>query len=143
MENHTAFQSSLMLAGRILFSFIFLMSSVTKILGFNGTVMYMESAGMTSYTMPLAVLSIVFELGGGLLILLGWQTRLGATMLATFTAATAFGIHHYWSYPADQAYMQMIHFMKNIALTGGALYILSAGAGRFSVDGWFGKKTII
>lgn len=139
MDNYTNFQNGLMLVGRVLFSFVFLMSGFEKILGFSGTVAYMESAGMMQYTTILAILAIIFELGGGILILAGWKTRLGALLLLIFTAATALEIHHFWSYPVEQEAMQMINFMKNLALLGGALYIMSFGAGRYSVDGWFKK----
>jgi putative oxidoreductase len=79
-------------------------------------------------------LSIVFELGGGIAILLGWRTRFGALLLFVFTLLVTFAIHHFWSYPSTAAQMQMIQFMKNLAILGGCLYIICFGAGGYSID---------
>ena len=68
-------------------------------------------------------------MGGGLALLLGFQTRLAATTLAIFTLATAVLFHNNM---ADQN--QMIHFLKNIAITGGLLQVIAFGAGAFSLD---------
>jgi putative oxidoreductase len=124
----------LLLLARILFSAIFIFSGFGKITGFSGTLAYMESAGVTWHPMLLGIIAIVLELGGGLLILLGWHTRIGAASVFIFTVLTSFMIHHFWSYPPEAAQMQMIQFMKNMAILGGALYIFCCGAGAYSVD---------
>ena len=66
---------------------------------------------------------------GGLALLVGFQTRLVAAALAIFTLATAVLFHNNM---ADQN--QMIHFMKNLAITGGLLQVVAFGAGAFSLD---------
>jgi putative oxidoreductase len=76
----------------------------------------------------------VVELGGGILLVLGYQARLAALVLAVFTLASALGFHTNF---ADQN--QMIHFMKNLAMTGGFLQIVAFGAGAFSLDGRAGR----
>ncbi|MFI4954287.1 MAG: DoxX family protein [Gammaproteobacteria bacterium] len=124
----------LLLIGRILFSFIFIFSGAGKIFGFAGTVAYMENAGVSFYPSLFAIVAIIFELGGGVLVLLGWHTRLAAALLFIFTLAVSFVIHHFWSYPPEVAQIQMIMFMKNMAMMGGALYIYSFGAGAYSLD---------
>lgn len=138
---YTTTQNTLTLLARIFFSVIFILSAVNKITAFDSTVAYMESAGVTFYPNILAIIATVFELGGGVLILLGWFTRLGGLMIFIFTAGVTFGIHHFWNYPPAAAQVQMIHFLKNFAMMGGALYIISFGAGQFSLDGLFKRKS--
>lgn len=124
----------LLLLARLLFSAIFIFSGFGKIFAFADTVGYMQSAGITFYPMLLGTIALVLELGGGLLILLGWHTRIGAAAVFIFTLLVSFMIHHFWSYPADMAQIQMIQFMKNMAILGGALYIFCYGAGAYSID---------
>ena len=76
-----------------------------------------------------AVVVGLIELLGGLAILVGFQTRIAAWVLAIFTIATALVAHTGW---ADQN--QMIHFLKNLAIAGGFLLLASSGAGAYSVD---------
>ncbi|MCA0422722.1 MAG: DoxX family protein, partial [Proteobacteria bacterium] len=84
-------------------------------------------AGVPGALLPLVILT---ELGGGLAILLGWQTRLIAVLLAGFTVLTALMFHNDWSQQSQQ-----INFLKNLSIAGGFLALFAAGAGRFSVDG--------
>jgi putative oxidoreductase len=74
-------------------------------------------------------IAVIVEIGGGILLVLGFHTRLVALVLAVFCVATAFGFHSNF---ADQN--QMINFMKNIAMTGGLLQVVAFGAGAFSLD---------
>jgi putative oxidoreductase len=79
---------------------------------------------------PLALaLSVVVELGGGLLLVAGFQARIVATALALFSLATAVAFHSNF---ADQN--QMIHFLKNVMMAGGLLQIVAFGAGALSID---------
>ncbi|MFA6037257.1 MAG: DoxX family protein [Legionellales bacterium] len=123
-----------LLCARILFSEIFIFSGISKIMGFDATLAYMQSAGVNWHPIGLEIIAIILELGGGLLVLLGWHTRLGAAAVFLFTLLTTFLIHHFWSYSADAAQLQMIMFMKNLTIMGGALYIFAFGAGAYSVD---------
>ncbi|MBB4017758.1 putative oxidoreductase [Chelatococcus caeni] len=116
-----------LLLARVLLAVLFIPAGFNKITGYAGTAGYMESAGVPGILLPLVIL---IELGGGLLLLIGWQTRLVALALAGFTALSALLFHQFWVDPA-----QMINFWKNVAITGGLLAIASAGAGRISVDG--------
>lgn len=74
--------------------------------------------------------AIAVELGGGLLLLAGYRTKLVAGVLAAFCVVTAFVFHHAL---ADQN--QMIHFLKNFVVAGGLLQLVAYGAGRYAVDG--------
>jgi putative oxidoreductase len=131
-------QSVLPLLGRILLAAIYLMSGLGKITGFEGTVGYIVSKGLP---MPqvLAVCALVVELGGGLMLLFGWRTRWGAAALLVFTALAALLFHNFWSVPPEQAQNQMIHFMKNVAIMGGLLYVIAFGPGETSIDAKKGR----
>jgi putative oxidoreductase len=113
--------------GRILLSLIFVQSGIGKIAQYAGTQGYMESAGVPGALLPLV---IAVELAGGLAVILGWHARLAAFLLAGFSLLSGLLFHGNF---ADQ--MQMILFMKNVALAGGFLMIVSHGAGPFSIDG--------
>jgi len=103
------------LAARILVAQLFLLAGFSKITGYSGTQGYMEAMGVPGVLLPLVIL---LEVGGGLALILGWQTRIVSLALAGFTLLAAFIFHSNF---ADQ--MQMILFMKNIAITGGLLAI--------------------
>lgn len=113
-------------AGRILISLIFVTSGFNKLVNFAGTSAYMESAGVPGMLLPLV---IAVELLGGLAVILGWHTRVAAFLLAGFSLLSAALFHANFG---DQ--MQMIMFMKNLALAGGFLMIVALGAGAFSLD---------
>jgi putative oxidoreductase len=113
-------------AGRFLISLIFIVSGFNKIANFAGTQAYMESAGVPGILLPLV---IAIELLGGLAVVFGWHTRLAAFLLAGFSLVSAVLFHANFG---DQ--MQMIMFMKNLALAGGFLMIVAQGAGPYSLD---------
>jgi len=112
--------------GRILISLIFVGSGISKLGNFAGTQGYMESAGVPGMLLPVV---IAVELLGGLAIILGWHTRIAAFLLAGFSLISAALFHASFG---DQ--MQMIMFMKNLALAGGFLMIVALGAGSWSID---------
>ncbi len=124
--NNPALNDAAKLAGRVLLAVMFILGGWSKIGGYAGTQAYMASAGVPGALLPLVILT---ELGGGLAILLGWQTRLAALALFGFTIIASVLFHFQ---PANQ--MQMLMFMKNLAVAGGFLVLFAAGAGRFSVD---------
>lgn len=120
------------LAGRILIAPLFLLSGFHKITGFSAVAATMAQAGLPFAEVLLAG-SIVFELGGGLMVLLGWQARWGALLLAVFTVAATLMFHNFWSVDAAQYRGQLNHFMKNLAILGGLVYIMAVGSGPFSL----------
>ncbi|MEW5249633.1 DoxX family protein [Microbulbifer sp. 2201CG32-9] len=119
------------LIGRVLISLIFILSGWAKIGGYAGTQAYMESAGVPGILLPLVIL---VELGGGLAILCGFFTRWVSLLLAAFCLLSA-ALFHY--VPDDQ--MQMIAFMKNLAIAGGFLILACSGAGGYSLDQLFSR----
>ena len=85
-------------------------------------------------------LSGVLALAGGLGVLFGYQTRWSALALVAFLVPVTYGMHQFWrvSDPV-QLHVQQAHFIKNVAILGGALALAVAGAGRFSVDAWLSR----
>lgn len=122
------------LAGRILIVLIFVLSGFGKITGFEGTVGYIASKGLPLPQLA-AIGSIIVELGGGILLIIGWKARWAAAAMLVFTALAALFFHNFWAVPPDQAQNQMIHFMKNISMIGGLLFVVVHGSGPLSVDG--------
>jgi putative oxidoreductase len=114
--------------GRCLMAVMFLMSGFGKVVAPAATIAYIASVGLPMPTAAYAA-SLVVELGGGLLLVLGWQTRLLGVLLASFAIATAFIFHRNF---ADQN--QLFHFLKNIAIMGGMFQLIAFGAGRISLD---------
>ena len=112
--------------GRLLIAIIFVMAGLDKIGGFAGTQGYMEAMGVPGELLPLV---IALEIGGGLAIIVGWQTRLAALALAGFSLLSALMFHANF---ADQ--MQMIMLMKNFAITGGLLFLVANGPGAWALD---------
>jgi len=120
------------LLGRILIALIFIVAGYGKITGFDGTVGYIASTGLP-FPQLLTLGAIVVELGGGILLITGWQARWAATALLVFTAFAALWFHNFWAVPADQVQNQTIHFMKNVSMMGGLLYVVAFGAGALRV----------
>lgn len=134
MQLSTASQGVVTLFGRILLGVIFLLSGIGKIGGFAGVAGYMASKGLPAAQL-LLVLTIIVEIGGGLSLILGWGARIGAIVLALFVLAAGLIFHQFWAADAATQANQFNHFMKNIAIMGGMLYVFTFGAGPYSVDG--------
>ena len=124
--NNSTLNSATQLTGRVLMSFIFIMAGINKIGAYAGTQGYMESMGVPGMLLPLVIL---LEIGGGLALLLGWQTRIAAFLLAGFSIVSAIIFHANF---ADQ--MQSILFMKNIAIAGGLLFLVAGAEQQWSID---------
>jgi putative oxidoreductase len=122
------------LPGRLLLALIFVLSGFSKIGGFAGTVGYIASKGLPLPELA-AIGAIVLELGAGLMLALGWKARWAALALAAFTLVAALIFHNFWGAPPEAAQNQMIHFMKNLAMVGGLLYVAAFGSGALSIDG--------
>ena len=116
------------LLGRILISFMFLQSGINKIGGYKATLGYMESKGVPGGLLPIV---IFVEIAGAIAVIVGWQARLFALLLAGFCILAALFFHMDFS---NQ--VQTIMFMKNLAIAGGFLMIFAHGAGDLSL----GKK---
>jgi putative oxidoreductase len=129
------YQNALNLLGRLLIVALFLPAGLSKLTGFDGTVGYFASLGLPLATLAVVV-AIIAEVLGGIALLVGFQTRIVAILLAIFTLAASITGHAFWAAPADAAFIQQLLFLKNIAVIGGLLVLASAGAGKFSIDGY-------
>lgn len=120
-----------MAIARVLMALIFILSGLSKIGAADAVRGYMEAMGV-----PGALLwpTIAFEIGAGVLVALGYRTRLVAFLLAGFCLMTATIFHHQF---ADQ--IQMIMFLKNIAMAGGFLLLTCVGPGSVSLDAKSGR----
>lgn len=131
MFTNPAIQNLALLAARVMLSVMYIIAGYNKIGGFAGTQKYMESQGVPGALLPVVIAA---ELGFGLMVLFGFKTRLASFMLAGFTVLAALLFHFKLS---DQ--VQYLMFMKNIAISGGFLALMVAGAGSYSVDGRRGE----
>lgn len=127
------YNATVLLVGRILMALLFFIIGIQKLMGYAGTVAYFAKWG---FPVPeaTAVVAIIFELGGGLLLIIGWKTRWVAWLLALYVVIAAAVAHRFWTYEAAQALNQTYHFYKNVSIIGGLLYIAAIGPGRYSVD---------
>jgi putative oxidoreductase len=121
------------LLGRILIAVFFIPSGLGKITDFSGTMAYIASAGLPAPAVA-AVIAIIIEVFVAAALLVGWQARWAALILAVFTIVAALFFHQYWAAPPEQQMMQHINFFKNMAIAGGLLFVVAFGPGPYSVD---------
>jgi putative oxidoreductase len=114
--------------GRLLLSVIFVLSGFQKLTEFSGTVAFMGSEGLPLPFIA-AVVAVLVECVGGILLIVGYQTRLTGIVLAAWCIATALVAHRNFG---NQD--QMIHFLKNVAMAGGFFQLAAFGAGGWSLD---------
>lgn len=126
-------RDGLLLLARILLVVLFILFGWQKLTHFSGTIAYMGSAGAPAPIIAAAI-SVVMEFFAGIAILVGFYTRPIALLLALYTVGTALIAHHFWTMTGGEQMNNMIHFYKNIAITGGLLALCAAGPGRFSFD---------
>jgi putative oxidoreductase len=121
------------LAGRILLAVIFIISGFGKLTAFAATAGYMASKGLPMVPV-LLVLTILVELGGGILLAVGFKARWAALAIFLFLIPTTLVFHKFWGIDAAQAQMQQTQFLKNLAIMGGMLYVFAFGPGAYSAD---------
>ena len=114
------------LTGRLFLSALFLVSGFGKITAYAGTAAYMSAMGVPGAMLPLA---IVTELAGATAIIVGWNTRVVAFLLAGYSLVTAILFHSNFG---DQ--IQMVMFLKNVSIAGGLFLLVANGAGPLSLD---------
>ncbi len=118
---------------RVLMALIFVVSGYGKIGAFAATQQYMEAYGVPGI---LLIPTIVFELGLGLALLVGLWTRHAALLLAGFCLLTAVVFHRAFDEP-----LQMVMFLKNLAMAGGLLLLARTGAPDYSLGRWLATRT--
>ena len=119
--------------GRIFLSAVFLIAGVNKIFNYEGTTAYMESFGVPGLLyIPAIILEILFPL----LIVIGYQTKISALIMAIFSISLAIIFHTDFS---NQ--MQVMSFLKNFAIAGGFIIIFVNGPSRWSIDYMLKSRT--
>jgi putative oxidoreductase len=119
----------MLLVGRILLATLFLVAGIGKLTAVAGTVSYFAKLGLPA-PQAMVWLTIAVEIGGAVLLILGWKTRQAAWLLAVFTLVASFLGHPFWEDASE-----MNQFLKNLAVVGGLIILASTGPGALSVDG--------
>jgi putative oxidoreductase len=131
---NTPFQNILTLVGRVLLVALFLPAGISKITGFAGTAGWIASVGLPAPQLA-TVVAILVEVVGSAALLVGFQTRIAALVLAVFTLVATVIFHAFWALPADQQMVQQLMFFKNFAVIGGLLVLAASGPGALSIEG--------
>ncbi len=128
-----SFFAFILLVGRIFISAIFLWAGIGKIVFFNDTAQEMVSKGIT-FAPFFLVCALIIEILGGLSILIGYYARVGAMVLFFYLIPTTFIFHDFWKALPAEVQLQTIQFLKNVNILGGLLYVITFGAGKWSID---------
>ncbi len=127
------FQSILMLIGRVAISLIFFAAAYNKITHWDPTMREMAAKGI-GQTSIFLFLTCIIEFFGGISLVIGFMTRWGAAILALFLIPVTLLYHNFWSLGGGEAHIQMIHFLKNLAIIGGLLFVAVSGPGKLAFD---------
>jgi putative oxidoreductase len=119
----------LLVLGRVLLSAIFILSGLGKLPHFHDVAGFMASKGIPLASLAL-VITLVIEIGGGLLVLAGIKARYAAVILALWLVPVTLVFHNFWAVPAAQMQDQMANFLKNVAIMGGLLILAYASPER-------------
>lgn len=119
--------------GRVLLALIFVVAALDKLFAWQQPAAALAAKGLTPTWLFLAA-AIALELAGGLLLLTGMYTRIGALLLIAFLVPTTFVMHDFWAFEGAERQLQQAHFLKNLSILGGLLVVLGVGAGAMSVD---------
>ncbi len=134
-------KSLLKFFGRIAIAVIFLLAGISKFLNPEATSLYMASKGMTIFPFFMYSAATV-EIIGGLSLLFGFKTRCGALLLALFLIPATMIFHDFWNVGPGEEALQKVLFLKNLAIFGGLLFVVSAGAGGISIDRFCHKNEL-
>jgi len=125
------------LMARIFLSLIFLWEAYDSIKFFKTTKVSMEAYGITWRQDLLLGTAIFLMIFGGILILTGYRSKLGAVLLLLFYIPTTFVVYSFWNDPPELYRINSIGFMKNLAIIGGLMMVYVNGAGRYSIKRLF------
>jgi putative oxidoreductase len=118
---------------RIFLAVLFVVSGYFKLTDFNGSVQYVASASSLPVPQLFTALTILVELGGGILLILGLFSRTAAFIMAGFTLLTILLVHHFWTMADAEAMANQLTAMKNLAIAGGLLMITGFGPGAWAI----------
>lgn len=121
------------LIGRIFLATIFIFEAVDSTLYFEKTKQAMTVNGLNWNQEMLLYGAIFLLILGGLMVLFGYRSTVGAILLLMYWVPVTFIVHDFWNYPKEELREQSILFMKNIAIIGGLLMLAGKGSGRYSI----------
>lgn len=126
--------------GRVLLGVYFLLPGITKVTGFDAMLAYMTQHGVP-LAAPLLVLTAALQIGGGLALIAGWQTRLVAFMFAGMTLVISLFMHDFWNnYAGTVQAHEVQNFVKNLGILAGLLVLAAHGAPQVSLDARFARR---
>jgi putative oxidoreductase len=128
-----------LLLGRLLIFFTFVPGGFNKMTNPAGFAKYLEGNGVPMSNI-LAPIAGAVEFFGGLAVVLGFHTRVSALVMILFIVTATWIAHRWWLFPAAQQAAQYQAFMKNLTMIAGLLFLMKSGAGKYSLDHWFGAK---
>lgn len=124
------------LIGRILLALIFLLSALSKIGDYSGTVGYMQGKGIPAAQFFLFA-AVIVELAGALLLITGYKARIGALLLAIYLVPVTYIFHYLPAFnaglPTTEQRIQMVSMMKNLSIFGGLLLAFGNGVGKWTL----------
>jgi putative oxidoreductase len=130
-------QDFLLLLGRVLPGWIFILSGWRKLVDIPAFVATMPRRDLPAF---LGYVAPFVEFIGGILLVIGLATRYAALMMLLFVIIATFSSHRYWSYPEAQQAAQHGNFWKNVSMMGGTVLLFITGAGRYAVDAMLQRK---
>ena len=134
-------ESLLATMGRVLLGLYFIIPGITKITGYDATSQDMADHGMILVPFFL-ILTIIIQIGGGLIMVAGYQTKITAFILAGLTLVISVVMHDFWTMPAGelQTGHETQNFVKNMAIMAGLLAVAGLGGGRWSLDARLARR---
>ena len=130
------------LIGRIFIAFIFLYEAYDSIKYFKATKEMMTDYGLTWRQDLLLIGAITFLIIGGILVLIGYRTTMGAGMLLAYYIPVTMIVHSFWNDPEDIKRMESIMFMKNLAVIGGLMIVMVNDSGKYSIKRLFATTRV-
>jgi putative oxidoreductase len=133
MDNRSFVQRIEPLIGRLLIGGVYLINGIGLIGAFGLVAELMTAKGVPAST-PLLVVTIAAWLAGGLCIVVGYRMRAAALLLAAISIPVTLYIHGPWGADSSAFQNELNHFLKNLAMIGGLLYVASSQPGAFSLE---------
>lgn len=124
-ESNMDFETFSFCFGRFLLSVIFILSGLGKIPHFSAVAGMMASKGIPLASVALLI-TLIIEIGGGLLLLTGFKARYAAMVLAIWLIPVTLTFHNFWAYQGQQLQEQMVNLLKNLAIIGGLLVVAAS-----------------
>jgi putative oxidoreductase len=121
------------LIARIWIAFVFIYEAFDALVFFNKTKATMTAYGILWHQDLVLKVTIFMLLLGGILVLIGYFSRVGATLLLAYWLPMTLIVYSFWDDPGDLRRLHALYFMRNLALCGGLLLLIANGAGKYSI----------